>query len=160
MLSPIIMLMKWKLIKGVDAKKIFLKLHFAGNHRSQLQQYASDYLDRSLTHGLIRPKAKARLAELETQGHTVCIVSASLDIWLQPFADHFKTDLICTRPEYQDNIFTGKIEGRNCNHSEKANKIRAKYDLNDFSRVVAYGDSSGDKAMLQLAHDGLMRPFE
>jgi len=158
--TPLILMMKWGVVSGGDAKVLFLKLHFKGRSRLEMDQLAQAYFHGAVASGLIRPKALVKLDELKKAGHAVCIVSASLDIWLQPFADHFKTDLICSVAEFKNDLFTGELAGKNCNFGQKAKLVKAKYNLSDFSRVVAYGDSGGDKALLSIADQGLMRPFE
>jgi phosphoserine phosphatase len=41
----------------------------------------------------------------------------------------------------------------NCYGEEKVRRIRASYNLDEFNHIYAYGDSEGDKAMLDLAHE-------
>jgi len=38
--------------------------------------------------------------------------------------------------------------------TEKVLRIKEKYDLKEFEKIFAYGDSKGDREMLALAHEG------
>ena len=160
LVTPVITLMKLGLLKRADAKMMFLKLHFKGVTHEMLEEHAEQYFKKSVMGDLFRPGAVERIKELKQSGHTVCIVSASLDIWLKPFAQNLQTGLLCSIGEFENGKFTGRLVGKNCNFNEKARRIRSMYNLNDYSRVVAYGDSSGDKAMFDLADESFMRPFE
>ena len=77
----------------------------------------------------------------------VCIVSASLDFWLIPFAKEHNCQLICTNWNYGTNQFSTK----NCNGIEKVTRIKSKYNLADFKTIIAYGNSKGDDQMMALA---------
>lgn len=158
--TPVISLMKLGVLKRANAKTMFLKLHFLGMSKTELSKLADEYLDRSKQNDLFRPKALEVINAAHVAGHRVCIVSASLDIWLEPFAKHFNADLLCTKALFEDGKFTGKLDGKNCNFSEKSRRIKSNFDLTEFSRVVAYGDSKGDQAMFDLADEHHLRPFE
>jgi phosphoserine phosphatase len=56
-------------------------------------------------------------------------------------------------------IITGKISGRNCHGDEKVCRIKEHFNVSQFSEVIAYGDSAGDKEMLALAHRRYYKPF-
>lgn len=160
LITPVITLMKLGFLKRANAKVMFLKLHFKGISKEDLATLAKTYLEQSKNNQLFRPKSLEAIKAVQKSGHRICIVSASLDIWLQPFADHFNADLLCTKAEYHLDKFTGNLDGKNCNFNEKPRRIKAKYDLSEFSRVVAYGDSNGDQAMFNLADEHHLKPFE
>ncbi|MFT4523930.1 MAG: phosphatidylglycerophosphatase C [Granulosicoccus sp.] len=158
--SPVISLMKLGVLKRANAKTMFLKLHFLGMSKTELSKLADEYLEQSKRNDLFRPKALLAIKSAQNSGHTICIVSASLDIWLEPFAKHFDSGLLCTKALFEDEKFTGNLDGKNCNFNEKPRRVQSKYDLSGFSRVVAYGDSKGDEAMFDLADEHHMKPFE
>ena len=47
----------------------------------------------------------------------------------------------------------GAFATPNCNREEKARRIRAAFDLQQFASIIAYGNSSGDAAMFALAQE-------
>jgi len=93
-----------------------------------------------------------RIAWHRAQGHTVVVVSASLDLYLQPWCQARGLDSICNRLAHRDGILTGRYEDGDCG-PHKARLIRARYDLASFERIHAYGDSREDRPMLALGHE-------
>jgi phosphatidylglycerophosphatase C len=62
-------------------------------------------------------------------------------------------DLIATKLEMKDGRITGRFLTRNCSGKEKVRRIEERYDVKSFNYIYAYGDSSGDRAMLDLANE-------
>ena len=160
LVTPGITLMKMGLLKRANAKVMFLKLHFKGRQIADLKNLANDYASKANANGLFRNNALESIKELKRAGHEVCIVSASLDIWLEAFSELLEVELICTIGEINDGKFTGELVGKNCNFNEKARRIQSNYELEQFSKIVAYGDSSGDKAMFELADESHLDHFK
>ena len=48
-------------------------------------------------------------------------------------------------------MLTGEFKGKNCNGEEKVKRIKAHLMLSEYDEILAFGDSSGDEAMLSLA---------
>ena len=67
--------------------------------------------------------------------------------------------LIATNLVIDQGKITGNIDGNNCYGEEKVNRIKQLYDLNSYSIIYAYGDSSGDRPMLALAQKPFYKPF-
>ena len=42
---------------------------------------------------------------------------------------------------------------------EKGNRVKEAYNLDDYDRIYAYGDSRGDKELLELADKSFYKPF-
>ena len=57
-------------------------------------------------------------------------------------------------------MITGETDGANCYGAEKVRRVREAYDTDAFERVIAYGDSRGDKEMLEFADEAHYRVFE
>ncbi len=68
-------------------------------------------------------------------------------------------ELIATKFEIENNKISGKLLTKNCYGQEKVNRIRKQYNLNDYNHIYAYGDSKGDKEMLELANFSFFKPF-
>ena len=86
-------------------------------------------------------------------GDTVAIVTASMAEWIAPWAaEAGVTTLLTTAPEVDGSgRLTGRFRGANCHGAEKAKRIREQFGAMDGCKIDAYGDSSGDEAMLALA---------
>lgn len=157
-ISPLLVLYKMKFIPNYKAKQIMLSWYFKGLNQEEFFKVASEY---SLSHidKIVRPQAMQKIQWHKDEGHKVVVVSASLECWLRPWCDKNGLDLIGTQLEIEDNLVTGKLLSKNCYGKEKANRIRERYDLNSFDFIYAYGDSRGDKEMLELAQEKYYKPF-
>jgi phosphatidylglycerophosphatase C len=98
----------------------------------------------------LRPHVVDRVHAHRERGHRVVLVSASLDVYLEPLATLLGADaVLCTRLEVHDGRVTGRLVGRNCRGDEKAARlaeVRA-----SAATLWAYGDSRDDLAMLRVA---------
>jgi phosphoserine phosphatase len=66
---------------------------------------------------------------------------------------------MCSGENRKNDMITGKIVGKNCHGEEKVRRIMEQYVISDYSSIHAYGDTSGDRPMLALAHHSFFRPF-
>lgn len=158
MLSPMLLLYVFKLIPNHVAKERMLSYFFKGmdekTFRSAAQAYATEHIDR-----MLRPEAMNAIHRHQHRGDKVVIVSASIECWIKPWCEQHSLDLISTKLQFVQELATGKLLTPNCYGQEKAHRIRAQYDLNAFETIYAYGDTRGDKEMLDLAHKPYYRSF-
>lgn len=157
-LSPSLVLLKLGLLDASTAKEKLLTHFFGGMHRMSFEALCIKFCEQKLP-GILRPAAIQKIQEHTGSGHEVVLVSASAEKWLQPFCRQFNITCIGTLLEIEDECITGKLKGANCNGPEKANRIKERYSLAAFEKIYAYGDSSGDLDMLQLAHEKHYRAF-
>jgi HAD superfamily hydrolase (TIGR01490 family) len=108
--------------------------------------------------GLLRPGAEAALRAHQQAGHTVLLVSASFDLWVLPWAEAMGLRALATPAAWAGGRFAG-IGGPNNHGPEKVRRVQAVVDPAGFDHIVAYGDSSGDRELLALAHEARWRPF-
>ncbi len=157
-LSPMLTAYKLKFIPNYKAKQYMLSYFFKGMNEEKFMQVANEY---SLKHidTILRPKAMEKIAWHKEQGHKIVIVSASIECWLKPWCDENNLDLIATKLEIKDGIVTGKFSTKNCYGIEKANRVLEVYNLDDYDHIYAYGDSRGDKELLELADERFYKPF-
>ena len=157
-LSPMLVLYKLKLIPNYKAKQYMLSWFFKGMSKDAFLKVANEY---SLVHidKILRPKAIEKINWHKNQGHKVVVVSASIECWLRPWCEKNGLELLATKLEIKDDIVTGKLLSKNCYGVEKINRIKEIYNLKDFEYIYSYGDSSGDKEMLELAHEKFYKPF-
>lgn len=95
--------------------------------------------------------ALERIAWHKGRGDVVVVVSAALDVYLEPWCRALGVDVICTRLEVRDGRRTGRYLRGDCCGNEKARRIRERYTLSEFETVYAYGDTEEDRAMLAMA---------
>ncbi len=149
-LAPMLLQFKMKRLNNTQAKERFLRYFFRGWPENEFytvaRRYALNTIDR-----LVRPRARARLSHHQKQGHRIVVVSASLQAWLQPWCDKNNFELIAGKAETQNGRLTGRLALPNCYGAEKVRRLHEKYDLKACSTIFAYGDSRGDKEMLEIA---------
>ncbi len=110
---------------------------------------------------LLRPGGMETVAAAVGRGATVLIVSASVDRWVEPFFDAFggKVAVVATQVEVSGGVITGRFATPNCNGAEKTRRILALFPDRQAYRLVAYGDSRGDREMLAMADEAHYKPF-
>lgn len=158
MLSPMLLTYKFKLIPNYKAKEKMLSYFFRGMNQEYFQEVASAYSLKNIEI-ILRPKAMEKILWHKEQGHTIVVVSASIECWLKPWCNQNGLELISTKLEMKDNFLTGKLLSRNCYGIEKVNRIKEEYNLNEYEYIYAYGDSEGDKELLELANESFYKPF-
>ncbi len=108
---------------------------------------------------MLRRDAMKRIVWHLGRGDKVVVVSASLRCYLEGWCRAFGFDLIATRLEVDSGVITGRLKGNNCYGEEKAKKIRNRYNLSEYEKIYAYGNTRGDIPMLKLAHESYYRIF-
>lgn len=140
---------KWSNEAG---KAALLSTFFRGRTTVAMKALGAGFYSKKIP-GLLRTDLLEKLRMAVKNGETVVIVSASLDLWLRPFCKLEGFDLLCTELKFMDGKFTGRLATPNCNGPEKAKRILAAYNLAFFDKITAYGNSTGDHAMFELADE-------
>tara|TARA_B100001778_G_C18598390_1_gene635908 strand:+ start:2568 stop:3149 length:582 start_codon:yes stop_codon:yes gene_type:complete len=156
-LSPFLLLYKLNIISNNAIKNIIIKYYFKDMSieyfRQMAEKFSLKYID-----GIVRDKAIKRIKWHKEQGHTVVIVSASIDLWLKPWCYRNNINLISTKLETKNSKISG-ICDKNCFGSEKVNRINREYNLSNYDYIYAYGNSKGDYEMLEIADEKYYKPF-
>lgn len=85
-------------------------------------------------------------------GATVYVVSASMDLWIEPWCRaNGVHHVITTQAETADGRLTGRFSTPNCYGEEKVTRLLACEPDRTSYHLTAYGDSHGDDAMLRFA---------
>jgi phosphatidylglycerophosphatase C len=155
---PIMALTKLRLWPAQHAKEQILTWAFGGMTEADFQQVCNRFCGSQLAH-IIRPEALKKLQWHMAQDDMVCIVSASPQNWILPWATQYGIQVISTQLEINQGRVTGKIDGKNCNGAEKVVRIKQHFNLTDFNVIFAYGDTTGDADMLAIAHQKFFRRF-
>ncbi len=156
--APYLLAFKAKIISNQKAKERILDYFFRDTTSAQFTAYCKDFALRVLP-GLIREKAKEEIKTLQSKGFEVIVVTASAEDWVRPWTEEMQIGLIGTKLQLVKDKLTGKIQDINCHGDEKVKRIKAQYKLEDYEVIYAYGDTSGDHAMLKIAHQAHYKPF-
>jgi HAD superfamily hydrolase (TIGR01490 family) len=152
LLSPVLMALRLRLISKQRAKERVLRFFFSGTPLKEFNTKCT-YFATNIIPRLIRASARALISRELNEKSVVVVVSASPENWVKPWCDGLNIHSLATRLEIVDDKITGRIYGSNCRGEEKVRRIRAVYELESFQRIVAYGDSRGDREMLALADE-------
>jgi phosphatidylglycerophosphatase C len=101
-----------------------------------------------------RPEMVDRIRWHQAEGHEVVIVSASLRAYLDPVVEHLGLDGVCAveLEVDDDGRLTGRMTGPNCRGAEKVRRLTELLG-GPPERLWAYGNSSGDRELLDAAHE-------
>lgn len=157
-LSPKILLYMVKYYPNHNLKTDFLNLFFRNWEVEKFKDRATDYCNEIIP-TIIRPKALERIKEHQQAGDLAVVVSACPEIILSAWCRDNGLKIIATRLHTENNRITGKLDGLNCWGEEKVKRIKTEVDLEKYSTIFAYGDSSGDRPMLAMADQAFYKPF-
>ena len=127
-----------------------------GVSRAEIDRHAAESAARILADGL-RHDTEARLRWHVGQGHRVLIVSASYEQYVQLVGSQMGVEaVLATRVEFDaDDVCTGRLQGAHCRGEEKVRRLQqwmsSRGVIRQQATIWAYGDSKGDRAMLEFA---------
>jgi phosphatidylglycerophosphatase C len=158
--SPTLVMYLLGLRSNERAKSVIISFFFRGMSREEFTEkcryYSLSGIDR-----VARAEALERILWHKKQKHTVIIISASLENWIKPWAEKIGVDdVIATIPEFSDGVVTGRLVSGNCSGKRKVSRLLEKYPNAEKCTVYAYGDSSGDRALLEFADYPFYRKFQ
>ena len=156
--TPLFILLKLKLIDAEKVKKSFISSILKGESRLKIEKKSEQFFTRYYPE-IFRENALDFIKNIDPSKTDCYIVSASLDIWVKPFAEKFGMNLLATQGEFKDDLFTGEFIGKNCNGGEKVKRIEEAISDKKYDKTIAFGDTSGDKEMLDWANEGQFKFF-
>ncbi len=157
-LLPMLVWFKLGKIDNQTAKEGVLTYFLGGMDVEELYQSGEKFVAEKLPE-MLRTNALEKLLWHREEGHRCFIVTASLDIWVKAFAQQYHLTLVSSLPEINNGIFTGKIAGKNCRGPEKVRRLTLALGDQVPDLTYAYGDSSGDRELIEWADRGYYRRF-
>jgi len=158
-LLPWLLGYKLKVLDAKSTKEKFLTYFFKGEPEALFNEKAKMFCENILPQD-IRPAALECILQHKKNNDTVVIVTASANHWVAPWCLKNEVNLLSSKLEIKDGFITGKLNGPNCNSAEKVNRIKENFDLSTFSQIYCYGDSGGDKEMLELTDERFYKHFK
>ncbi len=155
---PLFVLLKLKLADAEKVKKSFISSILKGESRAKIDKKAQSFFEK-FERDIFRKNALEFIQNIDRTQTECYIVSASLDIWVKPFAEKLNIKLLATQTEFADDIFTGNFIGKNCNGPEKVKRIIEAVKGRKFDKTIAFGDTSGDREMLAWADESQFEFF-
>lgn len=155
---PVFILVKLNLMDAEIAKKSFIAAILKGEREIKINRKVIAFFEEYYPK-IIRPSAIQFLETIDRKNTTCYLITASLDIWVKPFAKKMGMTLIATEAQFLDGIYSGNFLTKNNNGEEKVKRIKNEIANQKFDKIIAFGDTSGDKPMLLFAHESHYRFF-
>ena len=155
---PLFVLLKMKLVDAENVKKSFVGDILKNQTQERLEQVAQNFFDHYYPK-VIRTHALDFIQNIDKEKTQSFLVTASLDIWVKPFAEKFNMKLLATEAAYENGYFKGDFQTKNCNGKEKLVRIKKAIEGIKYDKTIAFGDTSGDQEMLDWANESHYRFF-
>lgn len=155
-LSPFLVCYKLRLYPNYKAKEKVFSYFFKGMKYEEFCKKGTYFA--SIISSFLKQQQIDKLKEHQKQKHDIYIVSASIKEWVKPWCkQNGINNVICTEIEIDSNKrLTGKLKTKNCYGANKVKRfIELEPNRNNYF-LYAYGDSEGDKEILNFADKGIM----
>ena len=159
---PWLILMKLHLYDNGKTKECVFSWFFKGMSLEQFNELGRAFYQAQVDK-LIYSEAKKKISEYKSQGDIVVILSASIENWVQPFASALQAEgLIGTQAEVAEGKLTGRFATPNCYGVEKVSRLKVWLEANvkEQPYIIGYGDSRGDKELLEFANEKHYKQFK
>ncbi len=140
-------------------KSAAVRAYLRGLPRAILEQEAAEFAA-VMAPIILRPDALKVWRRHRADGARMVIVTASPESIVAPFARGLGADLLIASQIAFDGAdrVAGGLDGRNCRGPEKARRLRDQFG-EDIRLMAAYGDTDGDREMLEMSDQKFMRLF-
>ena len=159
---PWLVLMKMHLYDNGKTKERVFSWFFKGMSLAQFNQLGQLFYE-TQAEKLLHTDASKAINKHKRHGDIIVILSASIENWVQPFTSALQADgILGTQAEVTDGKLTGRFSTKNCYGQEKVNRLKTWLDanVNEQPYIIAYGDSRGDKELLEFANEKHYKLFK
>ena len=106
----------------------------------------------------LRQEALQTINSFKKPNHEIIIVSASIENWIKPWAVKNEIDdVVATQIEVdKDGFLTGYFLSKNCKGKEKVLRILNKFPNRESYKLISFGNSKGDKELIEFSNKGYM----
>jgi len=150
LLSPHLFGLKMGILSNEKVKIRYISHFFRNMEFSHFKKLSNDFalyqIDKNLSNKIFWD-----FQDHINNNHTVYIVTASIEEWIQPWAAKHNVEVIGTKIENLNDKVSGNFSSKNCFGIEKVNRIKEIINLDKFDEIYVYGSGKGDLEMLELA---------
>ncbi|WP_234665361.1 HAD-IB family hydrolase [Dyadobacter sp. CY261] len=155
---PTLTLYATKAMPNYQAKERIFSIFFGNLEMEKFERCCESF--RSILNSVIKPNAIQKIKWHQEMGHEVVILSASAENWIIPWAKGNGIYIVlATQLQVKDSRLTGKFKSRNCYGAEKVARLLNHFPGRQNYELYAYGDSRGDKELLEIADHSFYRKF-
>jgi len=157
--SPLLIAYKLKIYPNWKIKRKLFSYFFKGMKINEFNRLCEDFCRCSSE--IIRPEAHKAIQAHINAGDSLVVVSASIENWVRPFAEKLLIPFVlCTGIEIDSNgCLTGNFSTPNCYGQEKVKRLLELFPQRENYYLIVYGDSSGDKELMNFADEKLYERF-
>ena len=158
-LFPVFFSFAIKRMSNHDAKEKVLRSFLKNIDVIETAKSADEFAQNVLP-AILRKEAINKLNWHLSQDHQVIVISASPELYISSWCLLMNIQQYAgTKLVTKNNRFTGNIDGRNCHGKEKVNRLKSIVNFDSDLKIYAYGDTSGDRYLLELADEPFYRSF-
>ncbi|MDD7273993.1 MAG: HAD-IB family phosphatase [Prevotella sp.] len=156
---PILVLMKIRLFPNWKAKQMVFSWFFKGMEIDEFNHFCTSFAHSR--QDILRQQGFDLIAEALAKNDNVIIITASIENWVAPFFSQFDNRMKVegTKIAVRQDRLTGQFLSKNCYGTEKVKRLYALFPYRRAFRLVAFGDSRGDKQLLAEADEAHYKPF-
>jgi len=157
--SPLLVAMKLKLYPNWKVKQKMFSYFYKGISIEQFNEWGNEFC--SKIDKIVRSKATETIKLHKENDNKIIIISASIENWIKPWAKKTGIEtVLATKIETNTNgLLTGRFLTRNCYGQEKVNRLLEIFPDGNEYKFIAYGDSNGDKKLIEFADEGYYNKF-
>ena len=156
---PWIVAWKMRLLDAGKAKERLIGHFVEGMPAEEFERRCASFYA-ATRHRLVEPQAQAAMTRALDHGDQVVVLTASARQWVEPWFAGRDVAVVGTELEVDtDGRLTGRFATPNCNGPEKWRRLFEAVPDVEQRPLVAYGDSGGDRCLLDHADEPYYRSF-
>ncbi|GHT33345.1 haloacid dehalogenase [Bacteroidia bacterium] len=159
--APLLVAMKLKLYPNGKVKQQIFSFFFKETKLTDFNAMCENFAGKNFP-SFINLESLSTIEKHKQSDDKILIISASIESWVRHFAEKLGIiGILCTKIEIDKNkCLTGKFSTANCYGQEKVNRLLAAFPNRNDYYLIAYGDSRGDKEMIDFADEGYYNKFK
>ena len=158
--TPLLVFMKLGLLPNYKVKQKLFSFLYKGTSLENFNKHGEDFS--KIIDKIIFPEAIEKINSHKKNGDKIVIISASIENWIKPWADKIGvTVVLATKIEIDKyGLLNGKFLTKNCYGQEKVNRFLEIFPNRTDYKLIVYGNSRGDKEIINLADEKFFRKFK
>ena len=158
--SPLLIAMKLRLLPNWKVKQRLFSYFYKGVPIEIFDKWGVEFS--TTIDKILRYKTMETLKLHKENSDKIIIISASIENWIKPWADKTGIDIVLSTQIEVDskNRITGKFLTKNCYGQEKVNRFLEIFPNRNDYKLIAYGDSRGDRELINFADKEYYNKFK
>lgn len=152
---PILVLMKIGLLPNWKTKEMIFSWFFKGMKYKEFERLGKDFA--KVIFSFANQDTTKMLSNHLQDRNEVYVITASIEEWVRPYCNLLNVKAVLgTKVEVEGGLLTGRFASKNCYGKEKVSRLLEAFPDRNSYFLYAYGDSAGDKDLLEFADKGVL----